>query len=99
MIDYVKIFVTTDWLAPDTAAGADNIKASWRPAISDDYPLRKCTDVTKQLAGQIPPVPNQTLVRALVTEAVFLQIDADPKYEIVSSDPGINVLMPNGSYE
>ena len=50
-----------------------------------DYPLTQ-TDVTSQPSENLPPESNLFVVRATMTDAVLLSIEADSTYEVLWSD-------------
>ena len=63
-----------DGLTTDTA---------YRPKISDDYTLLRCTDATDQPAINIVPDPNLQLVRIECDALTFSQIEGDPTYMVI----------------
>lgn len=65
--------ILTPWLG--TGAHDD----PFRPALAADYPMA-WVDVTGQLVPNLIPVPNALVVEAVMEDAVFAQVQADPGY-------------------
>lgn len=70
--------VITSWI------GDGSIDDPRRPAIYDDYKIKRCTDVTGQLSDNLPPNPNIYVTRIIVEQAVLDQIEVDPKYKVIN---------------
>jgi hypothetical protein len=67
--------VLTQWVGP---GGSEPLGT--HPKLLDDYAVVKWWDTTSTPASNIVPSPNTVVVEAIMQDATFASMDADPNY-------------------
>lgn len=71
-------------LSPWTGSGSEEDPN--RPLLRDVYQLVKWSDVTGTPADKLLPNPNLVMLKAVVTDEVLAQIQADIRFYVLSID-------------
>lgn len=66
--------------------GAGTADDPFRPQLADDYTLREWSDATGQAADTLPGDPNLFVVWAVMEDAVLVEIETDPAYQVLWSE-------------
>lgn len=77
----IEAAIVTPWAGIYAGGTGSN-----RPAVADDYPIDKWTDITGQPCENIAPTPNEYTILATLKPDVFDTLEKDNKYEILWSE-------------
>lgn len=77
----MKAQVLTGW-----AGDGLTTATAYKPIITNDYTIRKYTDVTGQDSANLPPDPNLYIIEVEADESVITAIEADNNYQVLFSE-------------